>query len=218
VDDSDSHTENAFNHTLAEAGYTVDVVGGDGYTVTLDSQNIKENNDILVAFLVNEGELPEKYFPLRLVGSGLQNGQMVGQIARITVNIPASATPTSASVPENSGSLSISGMVTQELTLTDAQLRAMNIITVNAEGKNGPQDFQGVLLNSILDQAGIKDGATKLTLTASDDYSAEVNLSDVRNCPKALLAFMETPGTYMIVLPDQPTSSWVKNVIAIEVK
>jgi DMSO/TMAO reductase YedYZ molybdopterin-dependent catalytic subunit len=218
VDDSDSHTENAFNHTLAEAGYTVEVVGGDGYTVTLNSQNIKENNDILVAFMVNDSELPEKYFPLRLVGSGLQSGQMVGQIARITVNVPATATPTVMFVPENSGSLSVSGMVNQELTLTDAELRAREIVTVNAEGKNGPQDFQGVLLNSILDQAGIKDGATKLTFTASDNYSAEVNLSDVRNCPKALLAFMETPGTYMIVLPDQPTSTWVKNIVAIEVK
>ncbi|MGA2503886.1 MAG: molybdopterin-dependent oxidoreductase [Anaerolineales bacterium] len=218
VDDSDSHTENAFNHTLADAGYTIDVVGGNGKTITLDSKAIKENNDILVAFMVNDGELPQQYFPLRLVGSGLQNSQMVGQITRITVNVPPAATPTTASAQENSGSLTISGMVNQEITLTDADLRALEIVTVNATGKNGPQDFQGVLLNPILDQAGIKDGATKLTFTASDNYSAEVNLSDVRNCPKALLAFMDTPGTYMIVLPDQPTSTWVKNIIAIEVK
>jgi DMSO/TMAO reductase YedYZ molybdopterin-dependent catalytic subunit len=218
VDDSDSHTENAFNHTLADAGYTIDVVGGNGQTITLDSKTIKENNDILVAFMVNDGELPQQYFPLRLVGSGLQNSQMVGQITRITVNVPPAATPTTASAQENSGSLTISGMVNQEITLTDADLRALEIVTVNATGKNGPQDFQGVLLNPILDQAGIKDGATKLTFTASDNYSAEVNLSDVRNCPKALLAFMDTPGTYMIVLPDQPTSTWVKNIIAIEVK
>jgi DMSO/TMAO reductase YedYZ molybdopterin-dependent catalytic subunit len=218
VDDGDSHTENAFNHTLADAGYTIDVVGGNGQTITLDSQTIKENNDILVAFMVNDGDLPEQYYPLRMVGSGLQNSQMIGQISRITVNVPPAATPTAASAPENTGSLTISGMVTQELTLTDTELRAMEIITVNATGKNGPQDFQGVLLNYLLDKAGIKDGATKLTFTASDNYSAEVNLSDVRDCPKALLAFMDTPGTYMIVLPDQPTSTWVKNIIAIDVK
>ncbi len=109
-------------------------------------------------------------------------------------------------------------MVNQELTLKDADLRAMQIVTVNAQGKNGPQDFHGVLLNPLLDKAGIQNGAAKLTFTASDNYSAEVNLSDVRNCPKALLAFMDTPGAYMIVLPDQPTSTWVKNVILIEVK
>jgi len=218
VDDSDSHTDNAFNHTLADAGYTIDVVGDDGITVTLDSQTIKENNDILVAFLVNNGELPEQYYPLRLVGSGLDKSQMVGQITRITVNVPFDSTPTVAAVPENAGTLTITGMVNQELTLKDADLRAMDIVTINAQGKDGPQDFQGVLLNPLLDKAGLKDGATKLTLTASNNYSAEVNLSDVRNCPKALLAFMDTPGTYMIVLPDQPTSTWVKNVILIEVK
>jgi hypothetical protein len=218
VDDSDSHTDNAFNHTLADAGYTIDVVGDDGITVTLDSQTIKENNDILVAFLVNNGELPEQYYPLRLVGSGLDKSQMVGQITRITVNVPFDSTPTVAAVPENAGTLTITGMVNQELTLKDADLRAMDIVTINAQGKDGPQDFQGVLLNPLLDKAGLKDGATKLTLTASNNYSAEVNLSDVRNCPKALLAFMDTPGTYMIVLPDQPTRTWVKNVILIEVK
>jgi DMSO/TMAO reductase YedYZ molybdopterin-dependent catalytic subunit len=218
VDDADSHTENAYNHTLAEAGYTIDLVAGDGYTVTLDSQTIDENNDILVAHLVNNGELPEQYYPLRLVGSGLDKSQMVGQIIRITVNIPPTSTPTVAAVPENSGTLTVTGMVNQELTLKDADLRAMDIVTINAQGKDGPQDFQGVLLNPLLDNAGLKDGALKLVFTASDDYSSEVNLSDVRDCPKALLAFMDTPGTYMIVLPDQPTSTWVKNVILIEVK
>ena len=218
VDDSDSHTENAFNHTLADAGYTIDLVGGDGYTVTLDSQTIKVNNKILVAFMVNDGELPEQYYPLRLVGSGLDKSQMVGQITRITVNIPSTSTPTVAAVPENSGTLTITGMVNQELTLKDTDLRGMDIVTISAQGKNGLQDFQGVLLNTLLDNAGLKDGASKLTFTASDNYSTEVNLSDVRNCPKALLAFMDTPGTYMIGLPDQPTSTWAKNVILVEVK
>jgi DMSO/TMAO reductase YedYZ molybdopterin-dependent catalytic subunit len=221
VDDEDSHSDIAYNRSLADTGYSVDIVGGDGYKVTLDSKTIKLNNQILVAFLVNDGELPEKYYPLRLVGTDLKNNQLVGQVNKIIVNVPSSSavpTPTLPAVPENSGSLTIKGMVNQELTLKDAELRAMEIVTINAEGKNGPQDFQGVLLNALLDQAGIKDGAVKLTFTASDNYSSEVNLSDVRDCPKALLAFMETPGAYMIVLPEQPTSTWVKNVIQIEVK
>jgi DMSO/TMAO reductase YedYZ molybdopterin-dependent catalytic subunit len=218
VDDSDSHSDFAYNQDMAEAGYTVDIVGGHGYTVTLDSQTIDANRDILVAFTVNDGELPEQYYPLRLVGVGLDKNQMVGQITKITVNAPAVATPTMAGVPENEGTLTIKGMVNQELTFKDADLRAMDIVTVSAQGKNGPQDFQGVLLNSLLDQAGLNDGATKLTFTASDNYSADVDLSAVRDCPKALLAFMDTPGSYMIVLPEQPTSTWVKNVVSIEVK
>jgi hypothetical protein len=218
VDDGDSHSDAAYNKLLANAGYTVEIVSTDGTTITLNSQAIKQDNQILVANLVNDGELPEQYYPLRLVGSDVQNNQMVGQIAKIILNVPSATVPTATAVPENSGSLTIKGMVKQELTLKDADLRAFEIVTITAQGKNGPQDFQGILLNPLLDMAGLKDGATKLVLTASDNYSAEVNLSDVRDCPKALLAFMDTPGTYMIVLPDQPTSTWVKNVITIEVK
>jgi DMSO/TMAO reductase YedYZ molybdopterin-dependent catalytic subunit len=218
VDDLDSHTENAFNHVLAEAGYTIDVTGGDGYTVTLDSQSIKENNDILVAFLVNDTELPEQYYPLRLVGTGLENSQMVGQITRINVNVPPVPTPTAAIVPENNGSISITGLVNQELTLKDVDLRAMEIVTIDAEGKDGLQEFQGVRLNALLAMAGLKDGASKVSFTASDNYTSEVNLSDILACPNALLAFTQTPGEYMIVLPDLPTSSWVKNVILLEVR
>ncbi len=218
VDDADSHSDVAYNRALAGAGYTVDIIGADGIMVTLDSQLIKEDNQFIVANTVNDGELPDMYYPLRLVGSSVQSDQMIGQITRIVANVPPIPTPTVSTIPENSGSLTITGTVNQVLTLKDADLRAMEIVTVNAEGKNGPQDFQGVLLNPLLEMVGIKDGATKLVFTASDNYSSEVNLTDVTGCPKALLAFMDTPGAYMIVLPDQPTSTWVKNVIQIEVK
>ena len=218
VDDADSHSDVAYNRALADAGYTIDMISADGTTITLDSQTIDEDNQIMVAHMVNDGELPEMYYPLRLVGSSLQSDQMVGQITRIVVNVPPVPTPTIAAIPENSGSLTITGMVNQELTLNDADLRALEIVTITAEGKDGPQDFQGVLLNPLLEMAGIQDGATTLVFTASDDYSIELNLSDVLDCPRSLLAFMDTPGAYMIVLPDQPTSTWVKNVIRIEVK
>jgi hypothetical protein len=218
VDDADSHSDVAYNRALADAGYTVDLVSTDGTTVTMESQPIKEDNQVLVANQVNDAELPDMYYPLRLVGADVQENQMIGQISRIVVNVPLASLSTVTPVPENSGSLTITGMVNQELTLTDADLRAMEIVTINAEGKDGPQDFQGVLLNPLLDIASIKDGATKLVFTASDGYTAEVNLTDVTDCPKALLAFMDTPGVYMIVLPDQPTSTWVKNVVQIEVK
>jgi hypothetical protein len=218
VDDEDSHSDVAYNRALADEGYTVDIISADGQTVTLNSQSIKEDDQVIVAHLVNDDELPEIYYPLRLVGASLQTGQMLGQISEIVVNVPPAPTPTVAPAPENSGSITINGMVDQELTLTDAELRAMDILQVTAEGKDGPVDFQGVSLNDLLDMAGIKDGASKLVFTASDDYSVEVSLSDVRDCPHSLLAFMDAPGIYMIVLPELETSTWVKNVVQIEVK
>jgi hypothetical protein len=44
VDDANSHDDNAYNRELADSGYTVDIVGADGHTVTLDSQAIKDND------------------------------------------------------------------------------------------------------------------------------------------------------------------------------
>lgn len=218
VDDADSHSENAYNHALAEAGYTVDLIASDGFTVTLDSKLINDNNDILVAFQVNEAELPESYYPLRLVGVGLDKSQMVGQIAKIQVNVQPAVPSTPTGVPANAGSIKIEGLVNQEITFKDSDLRAMNIVTLTAQGKEGPQEFQGVYLNPLLDLAGIKTGATKLLFTAADNYSVELDLAVIRDCPKALLAFMETPGKYMIVLPEQPTSTWVKDIVTIKVK
>jgi DMSO/TMAO reductase YedYZ molybdopterin-dependent catalytic subunit len=220
VDDANSHDDNAYNEALADAGYTMDIIASDGYTVSLDSKLLKRNDSIILAFMVNEAELPEQYYPLRLVGAGLDKKQMAGKVTTIQLNLAPVPTPTTAAIsaPVEGAGITITGLVNQELTLTDADLKAMQITTVNATGKNGPQDFQGILLNAILDRAGIKDGATKLVFTASDNYTAEVNLSDVRDCPNTLLAFMDTPGAYLVVLPDQPTSTWVKNVIKIEIK
>jgi hypothetical protein len=218
VDDTDSHSDVAYNRALADEGYSVDLISADGETVTLDSQSIKQDDQVIVAHLVNEDELPEMYYPLRLVGASVQPDQMLAQITKIVVNVPPAPTPTVATVPENSGSLSISGMVNEQLTITDAELRAMDAIKVTAEAKDGPQDFQGIGLNVLLELAGVQDGASRLVFTASDNYSVEVSLSDVQECPYSLLAFMDTPGTYMIVLPDLETSSWVKNVVQIEVK
>ena len=222
VDDANTHLDGAYNDTLADAGYTIDLVSSEGTTLTLDSAAIKRNNSILVADQVNGAELPDQYYPLRLVGSGVQSGQMAGKITRIIVHVAPAATPTVAPVAPAASTggagLVINGLVNTPLTLTDADLQAMTIVSLTAQGKNGPQDFKGVHLNDLLNKAGIKNGATKLVFTASDNYSSEIALSDVTSCPNALLAFSDTPGSYMVVLPDQPTSTWVKNLVAIQVK
>jgi hypothetical protein len=227
VDDGNSHEDGAFNDALADAGYQVDVVGADGYTVTLDSVSIKRNSHILVAYLVNDAELPEKYYPLRLVGSDLTKGQMAGQIDMIVVHIPeasmATAVPTAgvtAAAPAAvAGSLSISGLVANPLSLSEGALRAMSPVTISAEQpKKGTQSFTGVRLNTLLDVAQVQAAATKLVLTAGDGYSAEIDLATVRACADCMIAFTDTPGSFFAVMPGQQGNLWVKDVIKIEVK
>jgi DMSO/TMAO reductase YedYZ molybdopterin-dependent catalytic subunit len=227
VDDADSHEGAAYNDALASAGYTVDVVAGDGTTVTFDSRRIKRDDNIIVAHLVSGNPLPDKYFPLRLVGSDLTQKEMLGQIVTIVVHVPAivspSAVPTSpaqaaASGIEAAGPVKITGLVANPLTLGDADLRAMDLATFTAQTKNGPQDFQGIHLNALLDTAGLKPEAKKLVITATDGYTAEVFLAEVRSCPNALLAVGDSPGHWMTLFPDLPADTWVKNVATIDVQ
>jgi DMSO/TMAO reductase YedYZ molybdopterin-dependent catalytic subunit len=219
VDDENSHGDFSYNQELADAGYTVDVIASDGYSVSFESAVLNRNSDILLAYLVNSSELPEQYYPLRLVGPGLENNQMVGQVVQVIVNVPALPTPTAPAVVENTVPMTITGMVSQELSLTEADLRLMQIMTITAEhSKLGIQTYQGVSLNSLLDLAGIKDGATRLVFTASDGYVTEVALSDVTSCANSLLAFTEIPGSFLVVLPDMASQNWVKDLVNIEVK
>jgi DMSO/TMAO reductase YedYZ molybdopterin-dependent catalytic subunit len=221
VDDADDHGDDGYNDELAAAGYDVDLVAADGYTVTLDSQTILRNNEILLAYLVNDGELPEKYFPLRLVGTDLDKGQMVGQVAEIIVHVPTLPEPTveTEALAAAEGSVVIVGRVGNELSLTEDALRAMGVATIEAEHpKDGLQEYEGVRLASLLQIAQVEPEATKVVFTASDGYSAEIDLATLLGCTDCMLAFGEMPGCYWTVMPGQATALWVKEVTKIEIQ
>jgi molybdate/tungstate transport system substrate-binding protein len=83
VDDSDPKS---FNQTLAEEGYNVTIVAGDGYTIELNSTFILQNENIIAADLLDDSALPEKYWPLRLVGSDLEKSQMIRNVVEIRID------------------------------------------------------------------------------------------------------------------------------------
>ena len=65
------------------------------------------------------------------------------------------------------------GLVNAETGLDEAGLRTLEVVNITAEHpKKGPQEYEGVRLNMLLDQVGVKDGATVLVLTAGDGFSA----------------------------------------------
>jgi DMSO/TMAO reductase YedYZ molybdopterin-dependent catalytic subunit len=221
VDDSNSHEDNAYNDALAKAGYTVEITSSDGSMVTLASELIQRNNNFLVAAQVNDAELPGHYYPLRLVGSGLQNDQMIGKLEMIQLNLAAIPTPTLVASAANSDrALLITGMVDQELSLSDSDLHTMQVATISAQPPKGTaaQEYTGMRLNDLFAKAGIKPGAVTVTFTASDGYAADVSLADIRACADCLLAFSENAGNYFTVMPGMLGNNWTKNVIKIEVK
>ncbi|ACL15569.1 DUF4430 domain-containing protein [Methanosphaerula palustris] len=91
VDDTQADT---FNETLASLGYTVKVSSGDGYNTTLQSGQIANSSDYIIANTLNGQPLTDQQWPLRLVGAGIVPRSSVAKVATIDlIGIP-SVTPT----------------------------------------------------------------------------------------------------------------------------
>lgn len=87
VDDEVAHEGLSYNVEKAMEGYEVELVASDGYAVTLESKDANRNQEWVVAMSVDGNPLPEKYFPIRLVGEGLEKGQMVGAISNVNLSL-----------------------------------------------------------------------------------------------------------------------------------
>lgn len=228
VDDEITHDGPAFNDVLVEAGYSIDVVSADGYTVPFDAARVSRNNNIIVAYKVNDNPLTDKYFPLRLVGSDLDKSEMVGAIVELVIGLEplpvaeATKEPNAEEAPpaaDVAGTLTITGLVDEPLGLMEADLRELDILTITAEHpKSGSAEYDGVSLKALLEMAGVQDGATTLVITAGDGYSSEVSLADVLACEDCLLGFTNTLEKFKVVMPGFGSEAWVKEVVSLEVK
>jgi hypothetical protein len=133
------------------------------------------------------------------------------------------ATPEATEAPVvelPSATFSITGLVDNPLQLADADLKAMEAVTLSLEHpKNGPTEYTGVRLNDLLNQAVVQSGATILTLTASDGFTSDVDLATVQACTDCLVAFdPDASGVYNAAMPGQSGKAWVKSLVSIEVK
>jgi len=178
VDDETKHGDNAYNEQAADKGYEIHVVTADGTRIVLSSARVKRNNNIIVAYLVNNNPLDDKDFPLRLVGSDLQPNEMVGRINKINLMMgmaqpTAPPKPTDTPKPAASATqalattgniaLTIIGAVDNPQSLKADALRAMQVVKIKAEHpKQGMQEYEGVRLNALLDLTSVKSTATKL--------------------------------------------------------
>jgi DMSO/TMAO reductase YedYZ molybdopterin-dependent catalytic subunit len=230
VDDGVAHEDRAYNDDFAEAGYVVELFAADGYNVSIESERIHFNEDIILASMLNGEPLPEEDYPLRLVGEGLEGKEMVGQVAQIVldpdegVEWPSTEEPAAeaegeeeVTLPEGAV-LMIHGQVMNTLTLSMENLEAMNIEEVEIEHpKKGMQTYAGLRLATLLGLAGASPDSSMLVMTASDGYSAEVALSDALNCEDCLVAVNED-GTVDMVMAGMQTNVWVKDVNFLEVE
>jgi DMSO/TMAO reductase YedYZ molybdopterin-dependent catalytic subunit len=217
VDDENQHDFGGFNVELAEVGYTIELVAADGYRVAVASQDASRNTGMIVAITMDGEPLPEKYYPLRLVGAALEKSQMVGQIAAVNVIFqPGEAAGAPPMSPAGEAALTVAGLVEHELALDSQALEAMDVAERTVEHpKKGPQTYQGILLNDLLGLAGPKWEATSLVFKAADGYSAMVDLAAVKGCADCMIAFVEEGGLQS-VMPGMESMAWVKDLIEIE--
>jgi DMSO/TMAO reductase YedYZ molybdopterin-dependent catalytic subunit len=83
ADDEAKHDNGAFNSALAADGYDIEVVGGDGYTVTLNSADIALTKEYILANKMNGEDLAGEDAPLRLVGPAVDSKMSVGGVTEI---------------------------------------------------------------------------------------------------------------------------------------
>jgi DMSO/TMAO reductase YedYZ molybdopterin-dependent catalytic subunit len=88
-DDQQKHDNGAFNSALAAQGYSIDVLGADGFKATFNSSTIALSKEYILANKMNGKELTGKDAPLRLVGSAVDTQSSVGGVTEIRLLLPA---------------------------------------------------------------------------------------------------------------------------------
>jgi len=197
------------NDLLNQAGIkagaaTVTFTASDGFTNNLDLATIQACTDCLVAFDPATPGVYNLAMPGQTSGKSWVNG-----LVSITVVAPEPVT------------LTVTGLVNNELQLTDSTLHGMTVVTLNlVHPKNGATDYTGVRLNDLLNQAGIQAGAATVTFTASDGFTNDLDLANVQACTDCMVAFdPATPGIYNLAMPGQTSGkAWVNGLVSITVK
>ena len=241
VDDTRTHGSGAFNDTLADGGYDVTIIAGDGYNKTFNSADLARNDSYIVACYLNGSELPEltdsekPLAPLKLVGPCLTSGQMVGNIAKIVLDVEAASSKVDLTLIGN-----------ETMTYALDEIKALPSCTAGGGFKKstgtvvGPHNYTGVNITYLADLVGGITPLESVKMTASDGYSMTYTYEQVLG---EIATYEGTTGPMTMVLayeedgspisggyggplriaftgPDSPITDghfWVKYITTIEI-
>lgn len=124
--------------------------------------------------------------------------------------------------PDVDWTLTVEGEVDNPLTLSYADLAAMeqislkDILMQKSTGEDTVNDWEGVPLTAILEQAGASPDASGITAVAADGYAIMVSMADLEDGIVALKSDGEwiatgdaDHGPIRLVLPNKPGNHWV---------
>jgi hypothetical protein len=186
VDDpTDTHKGDAFSDDLADAGYEVQIISADGYTVSLTSAEVKRNDALIISYKRDGDPLPENQWPLRLVGGTLTKAQMVGQIATIKLVFPGEAAETPEPTETTGATVLTVTSSSQVKTYTLDELKALIPISGYSGTKNkagvitGPKPYTGVALTEVLNAVGGLTTGCSVKFTAMDGYAKTLTYDQI---------------------------------------
>jgi DMSO/TMAO reductase YedYZ molybdopterin-dependent catalytic subunit len=136
-----------------------------------------------------------------------------------------------AQAPQVDWTLTVEGEVDNPLTLSYADLAAMEqvslkeILMQKSTGEDTVDDWEGVPLTALFEQAGVRSGASGITAVASDGYAIMVSMADLEDGIVALKTNGEwiatadaDHGPIRLVLPNKPANHWVFQLSSIVVE
>ena len=105
----------------------------------------------------------------------------------------------------------------EELSLEKLKPVPVQGTVVNGKGEERTIDAQGILLSDVLREVGVTDFSA-VTVTADDEYSAQVTAEEVVEPDKVYLIQQEEGGMQMIVFGDENSKRKVSNVVRLLVQ
>jgi DMSO/TMAO reductase YedYZ molybdopterin-dependent catalytic subunit len=161
-----------------------------------------------------------RLFPLVLVAILALSAACQGSATPAPTVAPSAAPPAMASASATAAGLSLTGLVATPLSLSEADLHAMDVAKITADKPKGggSADFQGVRLSVLFQKAGVNADAKTASLTGADGFVADVALGDIAKCADCMVAFGDSPGHLQMVMPGMTGKAWVKDVVKIELK
>ena len=142
--------------------------------------------------------------------------------APVVTEAPATEAPVVTEAPATEApaaiALKVTGAVAAEQAWTEAEVKAMTAIDVEATNSKGEkQTYTGVLISDLLALAQPNADATTVVFVADDGYTAEITLAELTACTDCIISFRNNGG-FSTVLPGLPGNLQVKGVVEIQVK
>jgi DMSO/TMAO reductase YedYZ molybdopterin-dependent catalytic subunit len=130
--------------------------------------------------------------------------------------------------PQADWTLTVEGEVDNPLTLSYADLAGMEMVSLKeilmqkSHGEDTVDDWEGVPLATLFEQAGVREGASGITAVAADGYAIMISMADLEDGIVALrtngewiATADEDHGPIRLVLPNKPANHWVFQLTSI---